>query len=52
VVTVYGAPPRLAFPENATLCLSGIAHTERGTLAFLDECQGYLLELRAVAAVD
>jgi hypothetical protein len=37
VVTVYGAPPRLAFPENATLRLSGIAHAQRDTLAFLDD---------------
>jgi trimeric autotransporter adhesin len=49
VTTIYGTPPRAAFPESSTRCLAGMAldseQPEQGALYIVDECQGLVLRL-------
>ncbi len=51
VRTLYGRPPRDAFPAAATFCLAGIAVVTSGAgaqddrLLVLDACAGFLLQL-------
>jgi sugar lactone lactonase YvrE len=46
VQTIYGAAPRVRFPESATNCLSGIAVVDATTVRLLDSCTGFLVELK------
>jgi cysteine-rich repeat protein len=42
---VYGRPPRAAFPESATRCLTGVTIGADDVVYVADACQGYLLAL-------
>jgi hypothetical protein len=50
VQTIYGAPPRNAFPASVTSCLTGIAMVGPTTLQVADACTGLLVQLDRVAA--
>ena len=45
VQTIYGAPPRTAFPSSVTACLTGIAVTGASQLQVADACTGLLVQL-------
>lgn len=45
VQTIYGAPPRDAFPASVTTCLTGITAVAPGTVHVVDACAGLLVEL-------
>ena len=46
VATIYGAPPRDAYPERLTGCLAGLAiGASDGEVWAADACQGMLLRL-------
>jgi sugar lactone lactonase YvrE len=45
VQTIYGAAPRVAFPENLTSCLSGLAILDAATIQIVDSCTGMLIQL-------
>ncbi len=46
VSSIYGAPPRDAFPANATSCLTGVAVVDGATVQVTDACTGLFIELR------
>jgi hypothetical protein len=50
VQTIYGAPPRTAFPSSVTDCLTGIAVVGPTTLQVADACTGLLVQLDRAAA--
>jgi cysteine-rich repeat protein len=50
VQTIYGKPPRTAFPSTVTDCLTGIAVTGPLTLQIADACTGLLVQLDRTAA--
>jgi cysteine-rich repeat protein len=45
VQTIYGAPPRDAFPASITSCLTGVAVTGPTTVQVTDACTGLLVDL-------
>ncbi|MEZ4364920.1 MAG: hypothetical protein R2939_01370 [Kofleriaceae bacterium] len=45
VQTIYGAPPRTAYPESVTTCLTGVAVIDAETVQVTDSCTGVLAEL-------
>ena len=45
VLTIYGAAPRDAFPQDSTYCLSGVDAPADGVVRVIDACQGFLVEL-------
>ncbi len=45
VQTIYGRPPRSAFPADITSCLSGLAVTGAASLEIADACTGLLVRL-------
>jgi len=49
VQTVYGAPPRTAFPSSVTSCLTGLVVTSATQLQVADACTGLLVQLDRVA---
>jgi len=46
VQTIYGVPPRDAFPERVTRCLTGLQVTSTTTALVADSCAGMVIELR------
>ena len=50
VQTIYGAPPRTAFPSSVTDCLTGVAVVGPTTLQVADACTGLLVQLDRAAA--
>src|SRR5262249_23500473 len=50
VQTIFGAPPRTAFPASVTSCLTGVAVVDATTAWVTDACEGVLVELTRVAA--
>lgn len=49
-LTIYGTPPRLALPESATFCLSGIGlGPGEDELFLVDACSGFGLHLQRQA---
>jgi sugar lactone lactonase YvrE len=49
VRTIYGLPPRDAFPMSATRCLSGLEVTALGKVRVIDACTGVMVELQRKA---
>ena len=49
VSTIYGAPPRVAFPDSNTECLTGVAVTNATTIEVADSCTGLVVALTRVA---
>jgi hypothetical protein len=49
VRTVYGLPPRDAFPTSVTRCIAGLAVIDASTVRITDRCTGYLIELQRLA---
>ncbi len=45
VQTIYGTPPRTAFPSSVTACLTGLAVTGAAQVQVADECTGLLVQL-------
>jgi hypothetical protein len=45
VQTIYGTPPRTAFPASVTACLTGLAVTSASQLQVADACTGLLVQL-------
>lgn len=45
VQTIYGEPPRDAFPASVTSCLTGLAVTGPASVQVADACTGLLVEL-------
>lgn len=48
VFTIYGAPPRDAFPASVTKCLTGIALVDGTRAQLTDSCTGLLIEIAPV----
>jgi sugar lactone lactonase YvrE len=46
VRTIYGLPPRSAFPSSVTRCLSGLAVVDTSTVLVTDSCTGIMVELQ------
>ncbi|HEX4450937.1 MAG TPA: hypothetical protein VH143_08720 [Kofleriaceae bacterium] len=46
VRTVYGVPPRDAFPSSVTRCLAGLAVIDPTTVRVTDACTGIMVELQ------
>jgi cysteine-rich repeat protein len=46
VQTIYGAAPRLTFPESATSCIAGVALADDGAVWLSDACAGIVVALR------
>jgi sugar lactone lactonase YvrE len=45
VFTIYGAPPRVAFPSSVTRCLTGLAVVGETKVQVTDSCTGIMVEL-------
>jgi cysteine-rich repeat protein len=50
VQTIYGSPPRTAFPASVTSCLTAVAVISPTTLQVSDACTGLLVQLDRTAA--
>ena len=50
VQTIYGVPPRTAFPASVTNCLTGLAVTSPTEVQITDACTGLMVQLDRIPA--